>query len=611
MRGLGLGPGAADVVACRPWLVDVRRPGRVLYSAFSMHPFTPSAATTTMTPAAVCESPAQCRTWWRNLSHVSAAAAAQPLLARGFLPAPDDPVEVAAAAAAAAAAAEAAAQAPDGGVDPTTPPAPVLHWPSRPEAVAIAPAVMPSPQRWLHLADWVEALALPLVGEFTLATATAYVHRKLPFFIAFVAPGVDDADVRQVMEMVAPEFHAHVSFMTADALEFADQMLRLGLDPTHVPALVYDDFAAQPQPVAHLYFAPVAPSPALAAVTQPRRRVDAAALRAFLHRVVRPRARDTDGVFASSASAPGSPPASPPASSSPGASASPSPSPPLGNEPLLRKSAPAPTAAASPATTLGLGPLIDVVGVTFEEAVLSCRRDVLLLFYAPACGFCKAVLPLWDELAAVLLAGGAPIAVARFDVSRNTVPSSVKLTGVPAIYYVYADEPNGTVTNLSDPAAVPATGAGASASGSGLGSPASVSLRKRAHVYPGARTVSDIAAFALRIAARARGGRPLPPAAPAAAAAASPGDGPAASDSERSDSAPPPPAADAVADAASPVTPASAAAGSTTSPEPPVETPAAAAAAAAAADAAAPDEVADAGTADRRAPDDQRGRDEL
>ena len=97
------------------------------------------------------------------------------------------------------------------------------------------------------------ALTPPLVGEFTLATAAAYVRRHVPFCIAFVTPGVDDADIRHTLELVAPEFHTQLVFVTADAFQFADQMLRLGLDPAHVPAVVFDDFAARPHPVAHLY----------------------------------------------------------------------------------------------------------------------------------------------------------------------------------------------------------------------------------------------------------------------------------------------------------------------------------------------------------------------
>ncbi len=83
------------------------------------------------------------------------------------------------------------------------------------------------------------------------------------------------------------------------------------------------------------------------------------------------------------------------------------------------------------------------VGVTFSSLIWRAPRDTLILFFAPWCGFCKSILPLWDELALSFLAASVPITVARFDVSQNHLPSNlIKVVSVPAICFVFADNQN-------------------------------------------------------------------------------------------------------------------------------------------------------------------------
>jgi thiol-disulfide isomerase/thioredoxin len=45
------------------------------------------------------------------------------------------------------------------------------------------------------------------------------------------------------------------------------------------------------------------------------------------------------------------------------------------------------------------GPLTIVVGKNFDEIVRDPTKDVLVKFYAPWCGHCKKLAPVWDELA--------------------------------------------------------------------------------------------------------------------------------------------------------------------------------------------------------------------
>ena len=42
------------------------------------------------------------------------------------------------------------------------------------------------------------------------------------------------------------------------------------------------------------------------------------------------------------------------------------------------------------------GPVKVVVGKTFDEIVLDETKDVLIEFYAPWCGHCKSLEPIWN-----------------------------------------------------------------------------------------------------------------------------------------------------------------------------------------------------------------------
>lgn len=52
-------------------------------------------------------------------------------------------------------------------------------------------------------------------------------------------------------------------------------------------------------------------------------------------------------------------------------------------------------------------PLQVVVGKNFDEIVNDDSKDVLLEFYAPWCGHCKALAPKYDELGEKVCCGVA------------------------------------------------------------------------------------------------------------------------------------------------------------------------------------------------------------
>jgi thiol-disulfide isomerase/thioredoxin len=80
-----------------------------------------------------------------------------------------------------------------------------------------------------------------------------------------------------------------------------------------------------------------------------------------------------------------------------------------------------------------------VVGKTFDELVLREDKDVMMLAYAPWCGFSRKIMPVWAEFAHK--AAGSRLAVAKMDASRNRSPTSgFSWTTFPNIIFVRKGE---------------------------------------------------------------------------------------------------------------------------------------------------------------------------
>lgn len=84
------------------------------------------------------------------------------------------------------------------------------------------------------------------------------------------------------------------------------------------------------------------------------------------------------------------------------------------------------------------GPVTVVVAKNYQELVIDNEKDVLLEFYAPWCGHCKALAPKYDELAGLYKDHTDKIIVAKVDATANDVPDEIQ--GFPTIKLFKAGE---------------------------------------------------------------------------------------------------------------------------------------------------------------------------
>uniref|UniRef100_A0A671Q8H8 protein disulfide-isomerase n=1 Tax=Sinocyclocheilus anshuiensis TaxID=1608454 RepID=A0A671Q8H8_9TELE len=80
-------------------------------------------------------------------------------------------------------------------------------------------------------------------------------------------------------------------------------------------------------------------------------------------------------------------------------------------------------------------PVKVVVADTFDEIVNDPEKDVLVEFYAPWCGHCKNLEPVYKELGEKL-SGDPNIVIAKMDATANDVPPNYDVQGFPTIYFV-------------------------------------------------------------------------------------------------------------------------------------------------------------------------------
>jgi len=87
-----------------------------------------------------------------------------------------------------------------------------------------------------------------------------------------------------------------------------------------------------------------------------------------------------------------------------------------------------------------------VVGETFNDIVMDPTKDVLFEMYAPWCGHCKQLEPVYKELAEKLK-DNPNVVIAKMDATANDSPhGKYQASGFPTIFYAPAKNKENPIT---------------------------------------------------------------------------------------------------------------------------------------------------------------------
>lgn len=74
------------------------------------------------------------------------------------------------------------------------------------------------------------------------------------------------------------------------------------------------------------------------------------------------------------------------------------------------------------------------VAKNFDELVTNSEKDVLVEFYAPWCGHCKKLTPIYDELGEKMAA--EDVEIVKMDATANDVPPQFDVKGFPTLFWL-------------------------------------------------------------------------------------------------------------------------------------------------------------------------------
>jgi len=93
-----------------------------------------------------------------------------------------------------------------------------------------------------------------------------------------------------------------------------------------------------------------------------------------------------------------------------------------------------------------VGPLVTLVGKNIESIVNDPTKDVFVEFYAPWCGHCKKLAPVWEELAETF-EGVEHVKIAKIDATANNLPKNINVRGYPTLIFFPANNKAGVPFN--------------------------------------------------------------------------------------------------------------------------------------------------------------------
>jgi len=90
-----------------------------------------------------------------------------------------------------------------------------------------------------------------------------------------------------------------------------------------------------------------------------------------------------------------------------------------------------------------------IVGSTFDEIVMNNKKDVLVEFYAPWCGHCKHLEPIYEQVGEYFK-DEENVVIAKIDATANDNTASIRVQGFPTIYLFPGDDKSQPVEYSGD-----------------------------------------------------------------------------------------------------------------------------------------------------------------
>ncbi|KAK3834511.1 MAG: hypothetical protein J3R72DRAFT_403878 [Linnemannia gamsii] len=222
------------------------------------------------------------------------------------------------------------------------------------------------------LVNFVRANCLPMVDEIGATNYAHYMDAPVPLAYLFYANTQQRDQLKQGFEAVAKEWKGKLNFVYLDAIKYGAHAANVGLKEDWPAFAVQDVNTAEKFPMEQNS----------EPITEERMR----------QHITDFEIADPEGLY----------------------------------QPKLKSE-------AVPATQDG--PVVVVVANNYEQVVHDNDKDVLIEYYAPWCGFCKRLAPIYDTLGAMYK--GSNIVIAKMDAVANDIPSSVPFTvdGYPTIKF--------------------------------------------------------------------------------------------------------------------------------------------------------------------------------